>query len=42
MNRLAIFSSILSILLAQGALLAGPPERSVSPSRQFIAYGADA
>ncbi|PYL65434.1 MAG: hypothetical protein DMF25_03585 [Verrucomicrobia bacterium] len=42
MNRLAIFSSILSILLAQGALLAGPPERSVSPSRQFIVYGADA
>ena len=42
MNRLAIFSSIMSILLTQGALLAGPPERSVSPSRQFIVYGADA
>ena len=42
MNHLAIFSSIMSILLAQGAMLAGPPERSVSPSRQFIVYGADA
>jgi len=42
MNRLAIFSSILLILLAQGALLAGAPEGSVSPSRQFIGYGADA
>ncbi len=42
MNRHAIFTLIMSILLAQRAMLAAPPERSVSPSRQFIVYGADA
>ena len=42
MNRHAIFTLIMSILLAQRAMLAGSPERSVSPSRQFIVYGADA
>src|SRR5438445_11814902 len=41
MNRHAIFTLIMSILLAQRAMLAGSPERSVSPSRQFIVYGAD-
>ncbi len=42
MNRPAIFTLIISILLVQRAMLAAPPERSVSPSRQFIVYGADA
>ena len=42
MNRHAIFTLIMSILLAQRAMLAAPPERSISPSRQFIVYGADA
>jgi hypothetical protein len=42
MNRHAIFTLIMSILLAQRAMLAAPLERSVSPSRQFIVYGADA
>ena len=42
MNRRAIFSLILSMLVAQQATLAAPPERSISPSRQFIIYGADA
>jgi hypothetical protein len=42
MNRHTIFTLIISILLVQRAMLAAPPERSVSPSRQFIVYGADA
>ena len=42
MNRPTIFTLIISILLVQRAMLAAPPERSVSPSRQFIVYGADA
>jgi hypothetical protein len=41
MDRPAIFTLIISILLVQRAMLAAPPERSVSPSRQFIVYGAD-
>ena len=39
MTRHAIF--ILSILLCQ-SLQAASPERSVSPSHQFIIYGGDA
>jgi hypothetical protein len=39
--RTQIFSTIL-FLVAPHFLFAAPPERSVSPSQQFIVYGADA
>ena len=40
MNRHAI--ATMSILLASHALAVSLPQRSVSSSRQFILYGADA
>ncbi len=39
MERAAIF---ICAVFAWHALYAAPPERSVSPSRQFVIYGADA
>src|SRR5438270_5183530 len=39
MNRVALF---VSIVFAWQVFYAAPAERSVSPSRQFIIYGADA
>jgi hypothetical protein len=39
--RTKIFSTILFFVAAQ-SLFSAPPERSVSPSQQFIVYGADA
>jgi hypothetical protein len=38
----AVLAVTMSILLLRGAACATPLERSVSPSRQFIVYGADA
>jgi hypothetical protein len=42
MKHPAVLIVTMSILLGQSAVLAAPLERSVSPSRQFIVYGADA
>jgi hypothetical protein len=42
MNRHAYCIATMSILLASNALAVSLPERSVSPSRQFILYGGDA
>jgi hypothetical protein len=39
--RTKTFSAILFLVAAQ-SLCSAPPERSVSPSQQFIVYGADA
>jgi hypothetical protein len=42
MNRHAFCIAMMSILLGRHAVAVSLPERSVSPSRQFIIYGADA
>ena len=42
MNRHTCYTATMSIFLASHALGVSLPERSVSPSRQFILYGADA